>query len=161
MRLSKRPHLTTIALLGIAATAPAAATAAPDVPPQRPIIGAPICAPTAPEPGSVKFTASPTKVRQGTTPRLRYTITNVGKTCLGVSAAPYALRQSGFAGWSEVPWDKGIITQEIRTLRPGQTIRGTTAPLPSFLGSGGFYQLVPTFIPDAPEPVAAVPIDVV
>lgn len=149
---------------------PAAASAAPEVAPPRPIIAPspeqpivvpPRCWTAAPQPGDVKFAASPTKVRQGTSPRLKFSITNVGKTCLGHSAAPYKLQQSGFAGWSDVKWDVGPITKELRTLRPGQSFTGITAPLPNWLGAGGFYRLVPTFLPDAPEPVAAAPIDVI
>lgn len=156
MRMSLRPAPAIAALACVALTLPAAASAAPSVswPPSRP------CVTAAPVPGSVKFAISPSKVVQGTQPRLKFAIVNVGRTCLGHSAAPYALQQSGFAGWSDVPWDIGPITEEIRVLRPGQIFVGLTAPLPKTLSAGGFYRVVPRFIPDAKSPVAEAPLTV-
>lgn len=163
MRLSKRPA-TSIAVLVTAAVAlPATASAAPDVGVPTPIFPPPggcrIVAP--PQPGAVKFTVSPGKVKEGTQPQLTYVISNAGKTCLGVSAAPYGLQISGFAGWSDIAWDVGILPQYIRYLQPGQSIKGRTAPLPADLGAGGFYRVIPKFTPDAKQPVTSAPLDVV
>ncbi|MDO9352841.1 MAG: hypothetical protein Q7T55_04060 [Solirubrobacteraceae bacterium] len=159
MPLSTRSAIaiTAVAAFGLPATAvaaPAAAQPSP-APPQ------PTCKFAPPEPGSVKFAVKPGKVREGTQPRLKYSITNVGATCLGVSAAPYGLQQSGFAGWSDLTWDVGPIPLYIRYLSPGQTITGTTAPLPSYLGAGGFYRVIPKFAPDSEDPVTSAPLDIV
>ena len=156
--MSKRlvPSIALAAAVTAAAGLPAAASAAPAAAAPGPIFPpAPACQSVeAPAQGAVKFFISPAKVKQGTQPRLKYLIYNAGKTCLGVSAAPYGLQISGFAGWSNIPWDTGIIPQYIRYLAPGGVVTGTTAPLPPNLGAGGYYRVIPKFSPDAPQPVA-------
>ncbi|MDQ8044404.1 MAG: hypothetical protein AAGC46_08050 [Solirubrobacteraceae bacterium] len=154
MRLSLR---TAPAILGLAAAAIGApATAGAAVSP--PITSCTVAPPTA---GSIRFFATPTVVNQGTQRRLAYSIKNVGRGCVGVSAAPYALQISGFAGWSNVPWNLGILPQYVRVLQPGQSAVGVTAPLPATLNAGAYYRLVPRFTPDSAQPVTSVPLTVI
>ncbi len=163
MRLSQR-LAPSIALAAVAlAGLPAVASAATDPAAPTPILPRPgACEVIAPPvQGAVKFAISPSKVKEGTQPRLRYLILNVGKTCLGYTGAPYGLQQSGFAGWSDIPWDTGIWPQYIRTIKPGGYVVGTTAPLPASLSAGGFYRVIPKFTPDAEQPVASALLTVV
>lgn len=115
----------------------------------------------APAPESVAFAISPSKVKAGAQTRLKYVIVNVGKTCLGYTGAPYGLQISGFAGWSNIPWNTGFWPQYVRYIAPGQAISGTTAPLPKELGAGGYYRVIPKFTPDAVQPVAGALLTVV
>lgn len=158
MRSSPRSSTAIVGLLAAGIAVPAIAQAASSgsaaAPPPS------TCAVAAPSLGSIVFKATPEVIKQGTRPRVAYSITNTGTSCVGVSAAPYALQISGFAGWSNVPWNLGLQPQFVRLLQPGQTTRGVTAPLPANLSAGAYYRLVPRFTPDATPPAASAPITV-